>query len=167
MVTHDLLLRIPVRPAQLTASFVRPSSSRSIQGQSDEAPLIEGLVPLGLAQGGGSRHPRLLRVESLAEIGQRVIPKTASHRQGVAGPGTHQGLQAGEARTAQQPPHQQCPEQRASGNARLRSLIARRLKIAFELQTLRHVFAQATRRRPFHRGLAPRRKPPRRLLHDA
>ena len=126
MVAEDLPFLVPVRTAQITTLFVRSSGAGSIQGQSDEAAVIEGLVALGLTHGGDRRLARDRRVESLGEVSQGIIAEAAGNIQG-AGPRTHQGFNGREGRTTQQRPHEQGPQQGGGRDAPLRAAIARTL----------------------------------------
>ena len=55
VVPEDLALLIPVGAAQLTNLLARSSGAGAIEGQAEEAAVVEGLVTLGLAQGGDRR----------------------------------------------------------------------------------------------------------------
>jgi hypothetical protein len=97
------------------------------------------------------RSPRALRMKPLGEISPK---RHKSDKAGRVREYTKASRPAKLAHRSSRPINQQSPDQRACGKARRRSPIACRLKITLKLQRLRHVMAQATRRRPFHRGLA-------------
>ena len=86
VVTQDLLLLVPVGAAQVTTFLARSSRAGAIQGQSDEATVVEGFVALGLTDGGDHGSSRDGGGESLREVGERVIAEALANVQGAAGP---------------------------------------------------------------------------------
>src|SRR5271157_1154659 len=107
MVAEDLPFLVPVGTAQIAALFMRSSGAGSIQGQSDEAAVIEGLVALGLTKGGDRRPPRDRWVEPFGEVTERILTEALGNIQGAPGPRTDQGFNGREGRTTQQSAHQQ------------------------------------------------------------
>ena len=101
VVAEDLFFLVAVGTAQLTELFAGSSGARSIQGQSDEAAVVEGLVALGLTHGGDRRLPRHRRVEPLGEVTERIVAEAPGNIQGAAGLGTDQRFNPGEGRAAQ------------------------------------------------------------------
>ncbi len=158
VVAEDFPLLIPVRTAEVTNLFAGSSSAGSIQGQADEAAVVEGLVALGLTHGGDGRPPGHRRVEPLGEIAQRIIAEALGNVQGAASLRTHQRFNPGEGRAAQQHPHQQSPQQGRSGDAPLPAAIAREAQEGLQTQTSRHILLEATRRRPSHRRFCLRHR---------
>ena len=126
MVTEDLSFRVPYGTAEITTLFPRSSGAGPVQGQPEEAAVLEGFVALGLMNGGDRRLTGHRRVEPLREVSQGIIAEAAGDSQG-AGPRIHQGFNAGKGGTAQQHPHEQSPQQRGGRNAPLRAAIAGRL----------------------------------------
>src|SRR5208337_2758161 len=100
MVAEDFPLLIPDGTAPITTLFVRSSSAGSIQGQSNEGAIIEGLVALGLTHGGDDGLACNRRVESLREVSERIVAEAAGHAQGAC-PQTHQGFNGRESPTTQ------------------------------------------------------------------
>jgi hypothetical protein len=83
--------------------FVRPSGAGAIQGQPDEAAVVEGFVALGLAHGGDRRPPRHLRVEPRGEIAERVVAEARGNIQGAARERTSASMPAKAARRSNTP----------------------------------------------------------------
>ena len=127
VITLDLVFLVPVGTAEITNFLARPSGAGAIQGQPDEAAVVEGLVALGLTHGGDRRPPRHRRVEPRGEIAERVIAEARGNLQGAAGARTHQRFNARKGRAAEQHSHDQTPEQSGGGNAPLGAAIARTL----------------------------------------
>ena len=86
VVAEDLPLLIPIRTAQITVFFARSSGAGSIQGQADEAAVIESFVALGLTHGSDCRPPRRRRVEACGEVAEGIIAEALGDLQGAAGP---------------------------------------------------------------------------------
>jgi hypothetical protein len=61
--------------AQRAWFFVSVAGAGAVQGQADEATVLESLVAFGLVQSGCQSHPRHLRVHALGAVGQGVIPE--------------------------------------------------------------------------------------------
>jgi len=68
MVAEDLPFLVANRRAKITALFLGPSGASSIQGQSHEAAVVEGFMPLGLMKGGDRRLARDAGVQPFGEV---------------------------------------------------------------------------------------------------
>jgi hypothetical protein len=99
VVAQDLSLPIPVGTAPAADLLARARHPRAVHGQPDEEAVVEGLVALGLADGGDGSSPIERGTEPLGEIPQRIIAEALGNGQPAAGR-TRQGFNAGEAGAA-------------------------------------------------------------------
>src|ERR1017187_10881490 len=79
--TMHLTLGILYRITQRARFFVRSPCAGTVQRQTDEAAVLEGLVALGLVQRGRQSQSRRLRVHALGAVGQGIIPELACQAQ--------------------------------------------------------------------------------------
>ena len=79
--TMYLTPRILYRITQGARLFVCMPRAGTVQRQTDEAAVLEGLVALGLVQRGRQSQPRRLRVHALGAVGQGIIPELAFQAQ--------------------------------------------------------------------------------------
>jgi hypothetical protein len=128
-VTADLVAGVVAWPTQRAALFLAAAGSRSIDGQSDEAGVVEGLVALGLSQECDRGEAGRLRVEPLREVAERVVAE------GTGQPGITPARAAGQSldgMVGSLPQHvadQVGPEQDARGDLRLGATITAVIKV--------------------------------------
>ena len=78
LIALNLFLGIPAWAAERTALLGPPSRTGAVQGQTDPAAIIKGLVALGAANQGEQGLPRWVGIESLGEITQLSSPNGAA-----------------------------------------------------------------------------------------
>ena len=73
------------RTAPIAALFLRSSGAGSIQGQADEAAVVERFMALGLMNGGDRRLARDPGIEPFREVTERVVAEAPGNLHGAAG----------------------------------------------------------------------------------
>jgi len=68
LIAKDLLRRVLLWPTEVTAPVSPPSRAGAVEGQTDPAAIIKGLVALGAADEGEQRLPRRTGIQPLGEI---------------------------------------------------------------------------------------------------
>jgi hypothetical protein len=75
VIAEDLPLPVPVGTTPAADLLAGARYARSIDGQPEEAAVVEGLVALGLADGRDRGTPGPLGAEPLGEVAEGVIPE--------------------------------------------------------------------------------------------
>ena len=101
-----------------------PCDSRAIQSQADQSVALQGLLALGLAEHRSQGLPHRLDIESLGEIGQRIIPEAAAHTELRPRGRTNQSLDSVEATLPKGLTNHQRPEHILGRNPRTKPTIA-------------------------------------------
>jgi hypothetical protein len=78
MVAEDLSLLVSLGTTQIANLFLRSSGTRPIQGQSNEAAIVEGLVALGLTHCREGCLAGDTGVKSFGEITEGVVSEAAA-----------------------------------------------------------------------------------------
>ena len=69
-----------------------PSRASAVEGQTDPAAIVKGLVALGTADEGEQGLPRWTGIKPFGEIAQGIVTERSGDRQSTSRRGTHQRL---------------------------------------------------------------------------
>src|SRR6266478_1484829 len=133
-----------------TALLGPPSRTGAVDGQTDPAAIVEGLVALGATDEGEQGLPGGTGIEPLREITQRIVTEWSGDGECSSRRGTRQRLDRMKTGFPEDLSDQQGPEQSLRRNLGLLPTVSRILKIVSKLQTPHHKIPQATRRWTTH-----------------
>src|SRR5229473_1734030 len=150
LIALNLFLGIPPWAAERTALLGPPSRTGAVDGQTDPAAIVEGLVALGAADEGEQGLPRWVRIEPLSEIAQGIVTERSRDSESASCRRSYQRLDGMKTRLAEDLADQQGPQQCLRGNLGLLPTISRILEIPSEAKTPCHIVEQMTWRRTVH-----------------
>ena len=143
--TMHLTLGVLDGIAQRARMFAGAPRTRTVQGQADEAAIVEGLVTLGLVQRGCQSQACYLRVHPFGAVRQGVITEACFETQLGAYRRARQPFQAQETGGAQNAADDDGPDQIPRRNVRMGSAVTRCLQVQLQSET---VLALSTRAGP-------------------
>src|SRR5271167_914247 len=150
LIAQDLFRSILLRPTELAALVGSPSRAGAVEGQTDPAAIIKGLVALGAADEGEQGLPCGTGIEPLGEIAQGVVTERSCDAQRASRRRAHQRLDRMKTRLPEDLPDQQGPQQSLRRNLGLWPTISRIFEIPSEAKTPCHIVEQMTWRRTVH-----------------
>src|SRR4029077_5369105 len=113
LIAEDLFLRVALRSTEVAALLGPPSRTGAVEGQTDPAAIVEGLVALGAADEGEQGLPRWGGREPLSEIAQGIVTERSCDSESASCRRSYQRLDGMKTRLAEDWADQQGPQQRA------------------------------------------------------
>src|ERR1700675_674035 len=150
LIAKNLFLGIPDGAAERTALLGPPSRTGAVEGQTDPAVIVEGLVALGAPEEGEQGLPRCVGIEPLGEIAQGIVTERSCDGESASCGRSYQCLDGMKTRLAEDLADQQGPQQSLRRNLRLLPTVSRILEIPSEAKTPGHIVEQTTWRRTVH-----------------
>src|SRR5258708_2504925 len=111
LVALNLFLGIPPWAAERTALLGPPSRTGAVDGQTDPAAIVEGLVALGATDEGEQGLPRGVGIEPLSEIAQGIVTERSGDSESAPCRRSYQRLDGMKSRLAEEFAVQQVPQQ--------------------------------------------------------
>src|SRR5260370_15875915 len=150
LIALNLFLGIPPWAAERTALLGPPSRTGAVDGQTDPAAIVEGLVALGAADQGEQGLPRGVEIEPLREIAQGIVTERSCDSESAPCRRSYQRLDGMKTRLPEDLADQQGPQQSLRRNLGLLPTVSRILEIPSEAKTPCHIVEQMTWRRTVH-----------------
>src|SRR5438552_2620125 len=150
LIAQELFRSVLLRPTEGATLLGSPTRAGAVDGQTDPAAIIKGLVALGAADEGEQGLPCWTGIEPLGEITQGIVTERSGDGERASRRRAHQRLDRMKARLPEDLADQQGPEQSLRRNLRLGPTISRILEIPSEAKTPCHIVKQMTWRRTVH-----------------